>query len=192
MIDHPNTRTRSSAGCFQPTGTPESSLSVEERFWPKVNKNGPTIREELGQCWVWTARMHPSGYGSFKFDKKRMNAHRVSWSLTFSHPKDRDVLHRCDNRACVRPEHLFLGTQQDNVADMMAKGRHRKPAPGRHRYVTHLGKEHGMAKLEDNDVREIRLTASVGATNRGQARLYGVSGRTIKRIVQLENWKHIT
>lgn len=189
-------RTRSSHGRFQSSGTPETTLSPEERFWIKVDKNGPVVRKGLGSCWTWKACRHKLGYGMFSLSKKWMHAHRASWILAHgSHDLDvlkLDVLHRCDNRACVNPDHLFTGTQQDNVADMMMKGRHRVPAPERRRHVAHHGVDSGMAKLTNNDVREIRLAASVGATNQGQRRLYGVSGTEIRNIVRLRVWRHVT
>ena len=89
------------------------------RFWEKV--------EITPHCWEWTAskRHH---YG--QFDTKL--AHRIAWELVFKYiPEGMQVLHSCDNPGCVRPSHLFLGTQKDNMVDMMKKGRHK----GHHGYV---------------------------------------------------------
>lgn len=191
-------RTRDTRGCFQAGGVSDGLISPEERFWQKVDKNGPIVREELGPCWLWTAGKDHEGYGVFRLDGKAIHAQRAAW--IFKHgPYELDVLkldvlHRCDVRACVNNEgkHLFTGTQTDNNRDMTEKGRRRWASPENHRYITHLGEEHGMAKLTNNQVREIRLAASVGATHRGQARLYNVSSRMIKRIVMLDNWKHVT
>jgi hypothetical protein len=105
------------------------SAPVEQRFWAKVEKNGPTIRGELGPCWIWTGLTTSGGYGVIGLNRTTARTHRLSWEIHYgpiprtSRPHDACVLHRCDNRTCVRPEHLFIGTQGDNMLDMYAKGR---------------------------------------------------------------------
>lgn len=90
------------------------------RFWAKVNKKGKN------QCWEWTAARDPFGYGRFGLNGKICTASRFSWELHYSPiSKGMCVLHKCDNPPCVNPNHLFLGTRSDNVADMIAKGRRR-------------------------------------------------------------------
>jgi transcriptional regulator with XRE-family HTH domain len=117
-------------------------LSIEERFWAKVDKNGPVPSHcpDVGQCWIWTAaKVGSQGdqRGSFRRTSRRSElAHRVSWELTNgSIPEGLVVCHRCDLGLCVRPDHLFLGTQEENMLDMwhkcrawnVQKGLHGKP-----------------------------------------------------------------
>lgn len=89
----------------------------DRRFWSKVNIST--------SCWNWIGCLNNKGYGEFRVWKTWSEyAHRFSWALHFGPiPNGLKVLHRCDNPRCVRPDHLFLGTQADNVADMLAKGR---------------------------------------------------------------------
>jgi len=94
------------------------------RFWSKVRK--------AKGCWVWQAGGHKFGYGEFHLGggSNYVRAHRFSWVLANERPvpKGMSVLHRCDNPLCVRPSHLFLGSQRDNVLDMVQKGRQRNKA----------------------------------------------------------------
>lgn len=98
-------------------------IPIEQRFWTKVD---PT-----GECWLWTASLHPKGYGQVSVRRPdgrptMRRAHHIAWELTYGpKPPHLFVLHHCDTPRCVRPDHLFLGTQADNIADMVRKGRHR-------------------------------------------------------------------
>lgn len=122
------------------------SAAVEERFWAKVDKSG--------DCWVWTAAVVGSrnpkykrigGYGAFGVGGKVRRAHRVSWELANGPiPDGALVCHSCDNRSCVRPSHLFIGDQSDNVHDMDAKGRRVNPGS----LMTHCMRGHEFT--EDN------------------------------------------
>jgi HNH endonuclease len=103
--------------------------SIEERFWEKVDKKGPApvAQPELESCWLWTASTTDkvSPRGSFRRTHLRAElAHRVAWELTYGPiPEGLVVCHRCDVGLCVRPTHLFLGTQAENLEDMRSKGR---------------------------------------------------------------------
>jgi len=91
-------------------------ISHEERFWAKVNKTDT--------CWLWTAHCNADGYGEFSINGARILAHRASYLLEHGIlPEGLQVLHSCDKPPCVRPTHLFLGTQQDNINDMIVKER---------------------------------------------------------------------
>jgi len=91
--------------------------AVELRFWAKVNIKGPN------DCWVWKAACTPSGYGVFGFDGTNAHrAHRVAWKITYgSIPEDMFVCHHCDNKKCVNPVHLFLGSNSINQLDRIQK-----------------------------------------------------------------------
>jgi hypothetical protein len=154
-------------------------IPPEVRFWAKVNKNGP-VHPVLGTaCWVWTASVHSAnGYGLFgRVGATTESAHRASWF--FAHGDTHIglcVLHRCDRKLCVRPDHLFLGTHADNSSDMVKKDR------GAH------GERHGQAKLTCDIVRQLRsgqMTAleAMDAT--------GVSEWAIKNALTFKSWRHV-
>lgn len=94
-------------------------MSPADRFWGRV------IKGDSDDCWLFSGSGTPNGYGRLRDERRGSTlAHRFSWEIHFGPvPEGMNVLHRCDVRRCVRPDHLFLGTQADNMADMVAKGR---------------------------------------------------------------------
>jgi hypothetical protein len=100
----------------------ELSMIAEKdinRFWSKVDKRGPT------DCWPWLGKPNIDGYGTITIAKETFGAHCIAYKITRGDiPKGICVCHTCDNRICCNPEHLFLGSRQDNMQDMMKKGRH--------------------------------------------------------------------
>jgi hypothetical protein len=129
-------------------------------------------------CYGWSGQHDWAGYAVVRVGgrKGRMErAHRISWERSFGPiPDGQSVLHHCDNRECSRPSHLFLGTQADNLADMRAKGRHR---PGR---VT--GERHHSARLNDEQVRQLRDQYDRGASPLALATTFGISTQSVWRI----------
>lgn len=114
--------------------------SVTARFWTKVQKTD--------ECWLWQSVHSSSGYGKFKLYGKMERAHRVAWLLPYGAiPVGQHVLHRCDNPPCVRPDHLFLGTNRDNIQDRTIKGRSKNAIEAMRRVRT---------KLTDEQIQEIR------------------------------------
>jgi hypothetical protein len=122
-----------------------------ERFWNFVDKDGPIPKHvpHLGPCWLWTGAIRERGYGAFNLSGKAERAHRVSFLFAFGEPNGL-VLHRCDNRACVRPSHLFTGSNKENTEDARWKGRLAR------------GERHGNCKLTDAQVEVIRRDSRPG------------------------------
>ncbi len=139
------------------------------------------IGEPNSGCWLWCGGLSANGYGAIYAGGKQHGAHRVAYELHCGIiPVGMHVCHRCDVRACVNPDHLFLGTIRDNNADMMAKGRNR--------YVPLSGGANGCAKLTAADILAIRGRPS---TQRETAREFGVARSLISRIRQRKSWSHI-
>jgi hypothetical protein len=132
-------------------------------------------------CHLWTG--YVERYARVKVRGKSYSAHRIAWELARGPiPEGLYVLHRCDNGACVNPDHLFLGDQFDNMRDMRAKGRSN--------YLQGAAKPN--AKLSDGAVRAIRAAAHDAATRKRLAEHYGVTIRTVCNIQQQRHrWKHV-
>lgn len=132
-------------------------------FWAKVRTSD--------ECWDWTAATDIGGYGVFQTGNGMSRAHRVAWVLSNGPlPDGVLVLHKCDNRLCVRPAHLDLGDQKRNVADMDARGRR-----GRGYRVSRRGQNHQAAKLTDEQVAAVLVLRSAGWTQRRIGALLGLS-----------------
>jgi HNH endonuclease len=153
-------------------------MSIAKRFATKIRV--ADIHPLLGtRCWEWIGCVHKSGYGSFKFGGKCCRAHRVAWILTRGNPTHL-ICHYCDNPLCVRPSHLFEGTDKDNSDDRDTKGRLRvNPTRGEQRY---------NAVLTEEAVKYIR-TAGLPAYY--FAEYYGVNEATIRKVLKRRSWKHV-
>lgn len=144
-----------------------------------------SMASHQGDCLIWQASLRAGRYGGIKHNGKTLGAHRVSYELHHGPiPAGAVVMHRCDNPLCVRPEHLRLGTQAENVKDMFAKGRANKAR----------GEASGRAKLTADQVQEIRVRYEPRKYGKGAhalAREFGVSKPVIFAIIKRETWKHV-
>ena len=144
--------------------------------------------ERSDGCWIWKGSKNKDGYGRFRFNGKAMLAHRVSWVLAYGEPREGScVLHKCDNPACVRPEHLFLGSRADNHADATRKGRARWAHLRAWR--DRLGGERSSHVLTEDQVKEVRLRFAAGETQTALAKTFGVHQTTIHNIVANKTWR---
>lgn len=162
------------------TNNKNKRIPVVDRFWSKV--------ERTDGCWLWLAFKDKNGYGQIGTGTKSSHAyaHRISYEIEFGEiPAGMHVLHKCDNPTCVRPDHLFLGTHVDNMADMTAKGRGKQLSDGR------KGEQNGNHRLKKEQVIEIKKGLKAGESQRGMARKFGVSKTLIYYIRLGKTWAHI-
>lgn len=140
---------------------------TRERFWSYVSMGDG--------CWTWKKRINQNGYGIFKINHAHgMSAHRVAWYYRFGEiPDGMYVCHVCDNRGCVRPSHLFIGTHADNMSDMKAKSR------------SASGERSGVHKLTTEQVEKIRSIGCSEPTEKIALR-FGVSGGHVRKILRGE------
>lgn len=149
--------------------------SLADRVWARIHRAGPD------ECWPWTGSLATAGYGSVAKGNHQggmFRSHRVVWELTCGPiPDGLHVLHRCDNRACCNPAHLFLGTNLDNIYDAVQKGR------------TPKGEQKATHKLNDEAVRFIRASTRSGLA---LAKQFGVNPNQIYRVRHRKTWRHVS
>ena len=149
--------------------------TIQERFESKFTKSDG--------CWEWEAGKVRNGYGTFRIAERKQRAHRVAYQLYVGEiPDGMYVCHRCDNPSCVNPEHLFLGTNADNVHDRENKGR------GKYVIPDNSGEKNSSAKLTCAQVVEIWARHSDGERVVNLAKEFGVSQSAIYKIVYGLTW----
>jgi hypothetical protein len=177
--------------------------ATASRFWARVD-----VVSDGDACWRWKAGADADGYGMIKVDGRSRRVHRIAWELGNGPiPAGLFVCHRCDTPACVRVDHLFLGTPKDNANDRDRKGRN-NVASGDEHYSrrrpdlvrrgprgstprTRRGASVPSAKLSDEEVRSIRAAAAAGVRQAALARSHRVSKATISFIVHRLRWSHV-
>ncbi len=159
--------------------------AAQLRFWSYVDKSG--------ECWEWILPSKRGGYGLFGMKTtKQYGAHRISWILFHQKavPIGLLICHHCDNKSCVNPEHLFLGTFADNNRDRHRKGRSKPITPPTPEQRAR-GERAGNSKLKAHQVLEIRELSGEGETGKSLAVVFGISERTVGQIIHRETWTHI-
>lgn len=149
-------------------------IKPEQRFWDKV--------EKTKNCWNWIGKIRSTdGYGVLSIDSKERRSHRLSWEMMNGKiPEGHVICHSCDNPKCVRPSHLFLGTQAENLTDMRNKGRNR---------FSFKGSKHPHAKFSEREINVIRgiyLTQNI--TQSEIARRFNTSQQSINRIINRKRY----
>lgn len=149
--------------------------SLQDRFWKYINKTD--------SCWMWTGTKTIHGYGYLIYWPTRVHhtVHRISWRIHRGEiPIGKFILHKCDIKLCANPDHLWLGTQAENMRDKVSKGRQAR------------GETAALAKLTDNMVREIRKSyIPKVVTQRFLAKKYGVRQSKIWDVLNFRTWKHV-
>ncbi len=155
----------------------QKEIDLFERFWSKVDI------PDLFSCWIWKGyKLKDKRYGKFWYQSRDWFAHRLSWLITYGDiPENMCVLHKCDNPKCINPAHLFIGTNNDNVHDMVKK----------HRNSCGVGIKNSHAKLNEELVIGIRIMRQCEYSYGIIANLYNVTPSTIRDIDKHRTWKHI-
>lgn len=144
----------------------------KQKFWERIEKSDG--------CWNWTAAKSKAGYGQIRSKGITYYAHRLMWEELYGKiPKGYYICHHCDNPACVRPEHLFLGTSKDNHQDCMRKGR------------DNIGERNGWSKLTADEVLAIRRLWYGRIPTRLIAQMFGVGTNTVYCAGTYRSWRHL-
>ena len=162
------------------TNVYRAGVDLEARFWQSVDRSGGP-----NACWPFLKKTrNKQGYGRMQWGDKLESAHRIAWSLANGEPipNDDDVLHICDNPPCCNPDHLFLGDHDDNMADMVAKGRSSRK----------VGERNGRALVSEEMAREIKRryqTEKISQAALGAE--HGITQSAVSAIVRGVNWSHL-
>lgn len=139
------------------------------------------MSEQLTECWEWQGHLHANGYGRLTNRRKTQYAHRFMYKAFYGEiPEGFDVCHKCDNRKCVNPKHLFLGSRKDNMEDAQIKGRLQR------------GSDRYNAVLDEKKVRTARALKLAGVKVKDIAKQMKVKPQTLGKAINRETWRHIS
>ena len=156
-------------------------------FWSRNRVGHPPDQTKdfykgLDACWQWSGNLAPDGYGKVKIGDKFTSAHRLSWLIHRGEiPNNKVVMHKCDNRCCVNPSHLTLGSSRENTEDAINKGRRRAA----------VGTKLPQSKLNESSVRAIRDAARRGISQSKIAATFNLCQQAIHKVVSRKTWKHV-
>lgn len=160
-----------SCGCLRSINRKNYDADMKNKLLAKI--------KYINDCWEWQGSLHRQGYGHFPYKRKILLAHRVSWNLFNGYiPENIKVCHKCDNPKCINPEHLFLGSQKENVDDMFQKKR-----------KDHQGEKHPRAKLTKEKVLEIRQMIEKGISQEIICKKYNITNGHVGSIKHRRTWK---
>lgn len=167
-----------------PLGTSSLRGQPGESPTTRLNRIGWIVQEN--GCWEWKGARGEAGHGQIRIGNRSRQAHRVMFEILHGEiPEGENILHRCDNPPCINPDHLFSGTQKQNIHDMWAKDRQQG-------YIHQpKGSKHPQAKLLEKDVLELRELRNSGFTYKALADRFGISKSTAAEIVSRKTWRHI-
>ena len=152
---------------------------MDDRLVERFNEK---YRKDESGCWIWMASCAGKGYGQIKLpgERRQIYAHRLSYLIHKGPlPEGKHICHTCDNPRCVNPDHLFVGTSQDNHDDMKNKGRHT------------YGEKSATAKSTTKDVLQMKAMIAAGVPQTKIAALFGLHQTTVSKINRAERWKHL-
>jgi hypothetical protein len=142
-----------------------------------------SIKTDANNCWIWQKSKHRQGYGNLGIGKKHILAHRLSWEVFKGPiPSGIKVCHHCDIPSCVNPDHLFLGTQKENVKDAIEKGKFKDRRSA-------LGEKAGSSKLKEFQVAQIRKQYAEGTSRKELEKKFKVGSTCIQKIITGKTWK---
>lgn len=165
-----------------------SSVMRNELSEHKMNLFMSHVAVVESGCHEWTARRDAKGYGAWRVNdrSRQLKAHRVAYMIAHGEiDDDKLCLHMCDNRACVNPAHLYLGTSADNTRDMLERDRCSRVG------MSLPGSRNGRAKLGESDVIKIRELYASGVNQCAIGRMCGVTHDAVHMIVKRKSWKHV-
>lgn len=155
-------------------------LPPANELYQRLNKW--TVQSDEDSCWIWVGTTDIRGYGLIVVHPGIYKAHRLSWTAYHGPiPEGKYVCHTCDNRSCVNPDHLFIGSQADNMADMVKKGRAGRLA----------GEKNGRSRLTEDQAREILRLRKEGVSLRRVATMFGIGKTTVRHITNGTTWGYL-